>query len=91
MGADANLRPNPNVAFRELAGSEGGVLLHLDSGEYHGINALGCLIWGLLDGERSEADIVEQVRLEVDDAPQQLEDDVRSFLDDLRRRDLIVG
>jgi hypothetical protein len=47
------LAKNENVAFRRLAEGEGGVLLHLESGEYHGINEVGCLIWELVDGERT--------------------------------------
>jgi len=34
---------NPRVVYRDLAAEEGGVLLHLDSGQYHGLNALGSM------------------------------------------------
>ena len=53
IGPSSTLQKNENVAFRRLAAGEGGVLLHLESGEYHGINEVGCLIWEHLDGERT--------------------------------------
>ena len=64
--------------------------MHLESGEYHGINDVGCLIWGLVDGERTIADLVEAVRAEIDDAPPDLADDVERFIGDMRERDLLV-
>ena len=84
-------RKNPNAAFRALAVGEGGVLLHLESGEYHGINEVGCLIWNLIDGERSVADLVEAVRGEVEEPPPELADDVNRFISDMRDRDLLVA
>ena len=66
------------------------MLLHLRSGEYHGINELGLVIWELIDGERSVAEIVEAVRAQTDDAPPHLADDVVDFLDSMRQLDLVV-
>ena len=43
------IRRNPDVVFRPLEEEQGGVLLHLQSGEYHGLNELGSLIWGLIE------------------------------------------
>jgi Coenzyme PQQ synthesis protein D (PqqD) len=91
MMIDSTPGKNPNVAFRALVAGEGGVLLHLESGEYHGINETGCLIWENVDGERTVAEIVESVRDQLDGAPPQLADDVVGFLDDMRQRDLVVG
>jgi hypothetical protein len=84
-------RQNPDVAYRALSADEGGVLLHLRSGEYHGVNELGLAIWELLDGERTVAEIVAAVRAQAPDAPPHLEDDVVSFLDDMRQLELVVG
>ena len=66
------------------------MLLHLRSGEYHGVNELGLVIWELIDGERSVAEIVEAVRAQTDDAPPHLADDVVDFLDSMRQLDLVV-
>ena len=87
---DDTLRRNPNTAFRTLAAGEGGVLLHLDSGEYHGLNDIGCMIWELIDGERTTSDVIEAIRVEVDDPPVTLEDDVRRFIGEMRERDLLI-
>lgn len=78
-----------NVAFRRLAEGEGGVLLHLESGEYHGINEVGCLIWELLDGERTVDGLVLAVGEEIEDPPADLADQVISFLESLHKRDLV--
>ena len=83
-------RQNPDVAYRALSAEEGGVLLHLRSGEYHGVNELGLVIWELLDGERTVAEVVEAVRAQTDDAPPHLADDVVGFLDSMRELELVI-
>lgn len=83
------LTKDESVAFRRLAEGEGGVLLHLESGEYHGINEVGCLIWELLDGERTVDDVAVALRDEVEDAPEDLTGEVILFLDSLGVRDLV--
>jgi Coenzyme PQQ synthesis protein D (PqqD) len=85
----STLTKNEDVAFRRLATGEGGVLLHLESGEYHGINEVGCLIWELLDGERTVAALAVDLRDGVEDPPDDLAEVVVAFLDDLRERDLV--
>jgi hypothetical protein len=84
-------RQNPDVAYRALSADEGGVLLHLRSGQYHGVNDLGLVIWELIDGERTVGEIVDTVRAQAQDAPPQLEDDVIGFLDDMRQHELVIG
>ncbi len=86
---EGRIERNPNVVARELAAESGAVLLHLDSGSYHGLNPLGWAIWGLIDGERSAQDVAVDLRRQFDDAPPELEADVQAFLDGLRERDLI--
>jgi predicted metal-dependent hydrolase len=85
---DMPLTRNPDVAFRELAEGEA-VLLHLVSGSYHGVNAVGALVWGLVDGDRTATDVVAAVREQVEDPPDSLEAEVRAFIADLRERDLL--
>lgn len=79
---------NPKVVHSQLAEGEA-VLLHLDSGAYHELNPIGAVIWDLLDGSRSKAQIVDEVRERVDDAPDDLEEIVADYLAQLRERDLI--
>ena len=92
MSIDPSTTPakNENVAFRRLAEGEGGVLLHLGSGEYHGINEVGCLIWELLDGERTVGGLVVALGEGIEDPPSDLGDQVIAFLDSLRERDLVT-
>lgn len=79
---------HPSVVFRDLA--EGGVLLHLDSGQYHGVNGTGLAIWELLDEARTLAELEAELRARVEDAPDAAGEDVRSFVEALRARDLVV-
>jgi hypothetical protein len=83
------IRRNPKAAYRDLAAGEGGVLLHLETGSYHGVNPIGALIWDLIDGGRTQEDLVSELRQRVEDPPARLDDEVASFLNDLRQRDLI--
>ena len=50
IGLESKLRQQPSGgACATLAEGEGGVLLHLDSGQYHGVNPVGLAIWELLE------------------------------------------
>lgn len=91
IGPDSKIRQNPQVVARELAGGEGGVLLHLESGAYHGVNQVGLLIWELLDGERTVAEVTDAVRAKVSNSPPELEADVMAFLDGVLERNLVVA
>jgi hypothetical protein len=89
--ADGVIRRNPQVVYRELAGEGGAVLLHLESGAYHGLNETGVLIWSLIDDERTFADLVAAMRERLEDPPDDLDSETEHFLADLRSRDLIAG
>jgi len=91
MEQDEVIRRNPKVVYRELAGEGGGVLLHLESGEYHGLNEVGSLIWSLIDGERNFDALVDELREGLEDPPDDLADETERFLADLRERNLIAG
>jgi len=80
---------NEDVVYRDLAAGEGAVLLHVPSGAYHGLNEIGSLIWGLIDGERTRDDIVNELRAQLEEPPSEVGDEVDEFLDDLRQRNLI--
>ncbi|HWM13599.1 MAG TPA: PqqD family protein [Gaiellaceae bacterium] len=84
------IKKNPQVVYRALAG-EGGVLLHLESGAYHGLNEVGTLIWGLLDEERTLDQLVAELRERLLDPPEDLRGEVERFLADLRERDLLAA
>jgi hypothetical protein len=90
MDIGQHIRRNDKAVFRELAGDEGGVLLHLDSGAYHGINAIGTLIWNLVGDGSTLGDLIDGVRSQLAEAPDALGTDVEAFVQDLIERDLLA-
>lgn len=87
--ADGDFTPsrNPQVVYRDLANEEGGLLLHLESGQYHGVNATGFTIWELIDGTRTISDISKA--LSKQGAAGDLSAEVSRFIEELRQRDLV--
>jgi hypothetical protein len=83
----AILRRNPRVEFRTLA-EDGGVLLHLDTASYHGVNDVGAFVWQVLDGLTFD-EVLVRVRAEVDDVPPTFEDEISGFVGELVERDLV--
>ena len=86
---DSKIRRSPNVAARSLAEGEG-VLLHLGSGAYHGLNPVGLRTRELLDDEQDVRTLVDRLRDQVTGAPDSLVKDVLSFLSSAAERDLVV-
>ena len=84
------LRRNPRVEYRSMGEGEGGVLLHLDTAAYHGLNEVGSLIWRLLEEPAAFDALLDQVRDELDALPPGAEDEIAGFLDDLIARDLVL-
>jgi hypothetical protein len=80
---------NPRVVARELPPPDGAVLLHLETGAYHGLNPVGFLVWSAIEEDRTVTDVVEAVRAQVNGAPPSLEDDVVRFLEGASERDLV--
>lgn len=87
--ADARIRRKVQVAYHTLSETGEGVVLHLQSGQYHGLNRMGAVIWGLLDGSRTVSGLVRELRGLLAEPPPDLEADVMAFLHDLLQRDLI--
>ncbi len=83
------VRRSDRVVSRELTTEAGGVLLHLDSGAYHGLNPVGTAIWRLIgeSGVTFEY-LVDALREELPDAPEDLASHVEDFVESLVQRDL---
>lgn len=81
---------NPRVVHRSLVNDSGAVLLHLDTGAYHGLDQIGELIWGLIEEPISYARLVDELRDRVEDPPAELASDVAAFLRQLKERDLVI-
>jgi Coenzyme PQQ synthesis protein D (PqqD) len=84
------LRRNPRVEYRSMGEGEGGVLLHLDTAAYHGLNEVGALIWRLLEEPKPFDVLLRELRGELQEVPSRFEDEIRQFLSELAERDLIL-
>jgi len=85
---DSKIGKNPKVVHHDLDEGQR-VLLHLESGAYYGLNRTGTLIWSLIDGTRTLAEVLTEFRGLVENAPSSIEEDMSAFLEDLRKRDLV--
>lgn len=65
------------------------LVLDLHSGRYYGVGPVGAVVWELLDGRRTLAEVAAEVcrRFEVD--REQAESDLVAFLDSLEGRGLV--
>lgn len=89
MNDDTVVARNPDVVARELAESDGAVLLNLETGAYHGLNPTGMVIWDSIDGVRTLAQLVDEARERFPEAPETLRTDVVRFLEGALERDLV--
>ena len=80
---------NPRVVHRNLVDGQGGVLLHLDTGAYHGVNEIGALVWTLLEGEPPFDRLLTELACNVNSVPADVANQISSYLVDLERRDLV--
>lgn len=78
------------VVARNVGGEM--VLVDMQSGMYHGLNAVGVIIWEQLDGERSLADISAALAADFPDVPAEtLQADSLSLLQALLDHGLVVA
>lgn len=70
---------NPVVVLREEF-DDWAVLFNPDTAAASGINPVGVAIYKLLDGTRTVEQIVEAVKSEFSDVPQNVEAEVRAFV-----------
>ena len=65
------------------------VILHLDSGTYFGLDAVGTRIWQLLGEDKSPAEICNVMLNEYEVLGDDLERDVAALIEELLAKDLI--
>lgn len=78
---------NASVLWREL--DDEAILLDPQAGCSYNLNPVGTLIWKLLDGQHSTADIVAAICEAYEVEPEQASQDVQQLLDNLLTNKLV--
>lgn len=78
---------NKAVLWRELAGEA--ILLDPQEGCSYNLNAVGTLIWKMLDGEHSISDIAAAICEKYEVEQKQAIEDIELLLNDLRNNKLL--
>jgi hypothetical protein len=71
-------------------GEDGGLVVLPTKREVKVLNPVGMRVFDLLDGTRSEEEIVETVAAEFEVSRDDATRDVRDFLEDLRREGMLI-
>jgi SynChlorMet cassette protein ScmD len=79
---------NPVVVIKEGNG-DWVVLFNPDAADAVGVNRVGMLMWGLMDGRHSLEDILQAVKGEFADVPVSVVKDVAVFVEDLAARGFV--
>ena len=82
------MRRSDHAMARELDGEI--IILDVPSGRYFGINDVGAVVWGLLDGTRDRDAIVDAVTAEFDVDRDTAAADLDALLDQLVDAGLVV-
>jgi len=90
-GEESLPTPSPHVVYRAV--SEGGVLLHMETEIYFGLNHLGARVWELLPPvSRTLDELCPKIVQEYPDAcPDVVREDVRALLHDLSTHGLVTS
>lgn len=64
------------------------VVLQVASGQYFGLNEIGTRIWNLIQSPTALSGLIDELMLDYDVAPGELEADVISLLEELRAAQL---
>ena len=81
------MRVAPNVAWQIV--NDEAIVIDLASGQVIGLNATATFLWSQLDGGDENA-LASAIANEFDVSEEAAKGDVRTFVDDMRRRNLIV-
>lgn len=85
--SEGPLKAFEDHAYCELGGE--GVVLHLGTGIYYGLDVVGTRVWGLLQQPRSVAELRDLIVDEFDVVPDRCESDLRPFLASLQSHGLV--
>ena len=87
-------RRSPSVVARKIGGEMILVPIRNNAGDLqciYSLNEAGAFLWERVDGERTVAELLESVRAEFDDLPNEIEGDVTRFLSQLEEIGALVG
>jgi SynChlorMet cassette protein ScmD len=79
---------NPSVVFREEF-DDWAVLFDPDTGAAFGTNPVGAMIWKHSDGRHTIHDLMEVVLTNCVNVPEELEQHITEFIEDLKGRGMI--
>ena len=65
------------------------VMLSVHNGKYYNLGEIGGVIWGLMDAPKSIKELVDRLTAEYDVSPEECEGQVQSFLNMLKKEELI--
>ncbi len=82
MDNDARYVANPLIVLREEF-DDWAVLFDPDTGDAHGLDPVGVLVWRLLDGKHTPGQILAAIRDACEDVPADAPTHLTAFLDDL--------
>lgn len=89
MNHETFVAPSARAAYRSIADGASAVILHLDSGAYYQLNAIGARMWEILGKGSTVGGVIDALRAELADAPADLGSDVEQFFHDLVGLDLV--
>lgn len=88
MNSNTIFRAGSDVTAREVGGEF--ILLHLGSGTYFGLNAVGSRVWQLLEaGDKSLAQLCNTICDEFDAGPDVVQADLQDLAAALLEHDLV--
>jgi len=85
---EAPLRKHPDAASRNYDGEA--FIVVPGKGEYNILNPIGTRVWDLIDGQRTVVEIARVISDEYAVAQEVAEADVRSFVDDLKKHQMLA-
>jgi len=86
--SEAPLRRHPDAASRTYDGEA--FIVVPGRGEYNILNPVGTRVWDLIDGTKGVTEIVKVISDEFDVTQEAAEADVMSFLEDLRKHQMLA-
>ena len=87
LSPDAVLARSSRLSWRVLDGDA--LILHPEAGTLHRLNETGTRVWELLDGERSLADVADELTAEYEVSADEAVDHVLELAGDLQENDLV--